>query len=65
MADARGRKSRGKVVRHDERRCKRRNRIAIIFGWLKDWRRVTTRSDRCPRVFLSAVALAAAVLFWL
>ncbi|TNH38314.1 IS5/IS1182 family transposase, partial [Paracoccus haeundaensis] len=29
------------------------------------WRRVATRYDRCPKVFLSAVALAATVLFWL
>ncbi|MGE6695944.1 IS5/IS1182 family transposase, partial [Sphingobium limneticum] len=26
---------------------------------------VATRYDRCPNVFLSAVALAATVLFWL
>ena len=30
-----------------------------MFGRLKDWRRVATRYDRCPKVFLSAVALAA------
>jgi len=27
--------------------------------------RVATRYDRCPKVFLSAIALAAAVIFWL
>ena len=59
------RKSRGKPVRYDRRRYKRRNRIEIMFGRLKDWRRIATRYDRCPRVFLSAVALAATVLFWL
>jgi len=26
---------------------------------------VATRYDRCPKVFLSAVALAAVVIFWL
>ncbi|MDW4551619.1 IS5/IS1182 family transposase, partial [Defluviimonas sp. D31] len=26
---------------------------------------VATRYDRCPKVFLSAVALAATVMFWL
>jgi hypothetical protein len=26
---------------------------------------VLTRYDRCPKVFLSAVALAATVMFWL
>mgnify|MGYP001428761775 CR=1 FL=1 len=35
------------------------------FGRLKDWRRVATRYDRCPKVFLSAVAIAATVMFWL
>ncbi len=60
-----GRKSRGTPVKYDKRRYKCRNRIEIMFGRLKDWRRVATRYDRCPKVFLSAVALAAAVLFWL
>ena len=60
-----GRKSRGKPIKHDKRRYKRRNRIEIMFGRLKDWRRVATRYDRCPKVFLSAVALAATGMFWL
>ncbi len=60
-----GRKSRGKPIKHDKRRYKRRNRIEIMFGRLKDWRRVATRYDRCPKVFLSAIALAATVMFWL
>ncbi|WP_375261750.1 transposase [Palleronia sp.] len=41
------------------------NRIEIMFGRLKDWRRVATRYDRSPKVFLSAIALAATVIFWL
>ncbi len=32
-----GRKSRGKPVKYDKRRYKRRNRIEIMFGRLKDW----------------------------
>jgi transposase len=40
-----GRKSHGKAVRHD----KRRYRIEIMFGRLKDWRRVATRYDRCAK----------------
>ena len=60
-----GRKSRDKVIKYDKRRYKRRNRIEIMFGRLKDWRRVATRYDRCPKVFLSACALAAVVMFWL
>ncbi|CUX79340.1 transposase, IS4 family [Roseibaca calidilacus] len=60
-----GRKKRKTPVKYDKRRYKRRNRIEIMFGRLKDWRRIATRYDRCPKVFLSAVALAATVLFWL
>jgi len=60
-----GRKQRKSPVKYDKRRYKRRNRIEIMFGRLKDWRRIATRYDRCPKVFLSAVALAATVLFWL
>ena len=59
------RKARKIPVKYDKRRYKRRNRIEIMFGRLKDWRRVATRYDRCPKVFLSAIALAATVLFWL
>jgi transposase len=58
-------KSRGKPVKYDKRRYKRRNRIEIMFGRLKGWRRVATRYDRCPTVFFSAVCLAATALFWL
>ncbi|MEO1951278.1 transposase, partial [Thioclava sp.] len=47
------------------RRYKRRNRIEIMFSSLKDRRRVATRYDRSPKVFLSAIALAALVIYWL
>ncbi len=60
-----GRKSRIIPVKHDKRRYQSRRRIEIIFGRLKDWRCVTTRYDRCPTVLLSAIALAATVIFWL
>jgi transposase len=49
----------------DKRRYKRRNRIKIIFGRLQDWRRVPTRYNRWPKVFLSAIAVAALVIYWL
>jgi transposase len=38
-----GRNSRGKPVEYDKRRSKRSNRTEIMFGRLKDWRRVATR----------------------
>lgn len=43
-----GRKTRIEPIRYDKRRYKRRNRIEILFGRLKDWRRVATQYDRCP-----------------
>ncbi|GBR54050.1 DDE transposase [Gluconobacter sphaericus NBRC 12467] len=60
-----GRKSRGKPLKYDKRKYKRRNRIEIMFGVLKDWRSAVTHNDRCPTVFLSAICLGAAVIFWL
>jgi transposase len=60
-----GRSSRDKPVKYDKCRYKRRHRIENMFGRLKDWRRVAMRYDRCPKVFLSAIALAATVMFWL
>ena len=47
----------------DKRRYRKRNRIEVMFGRLKDWRRMVTRYDRSPAVFLSAIALAATVIF--
>ena len=59
------RKSRKQKIPHDKTRYKLRHKIENMFGRLKDWRRIATRYDRCPELFLSAIALAATVLFWL
>ena len=48
-----GLNSPGKPVKYDRRRY----RIEIMFGRLKDCYRVATRYDRCPKDLLSAVAL--------
>lgn len=40
-------------------------RVEIMFGRLKDWRRIHTRYDRCAHTFMSAIALAAIMLFWM
>lgn len=50
-----GRKSRLQPVKYDKRRYRRRSRIEIVFGRLKDWRRIATRYDKCPTVFLSTI----------
>ena len=57
------RKQRKIAIRYDKRRYKRRNRIEIAFDRLKDWRRVATRCDRCPKVFLCTIALAAIIFY--
>jgi len=59
------RRGRKEPIPHDAELYKRRHRIENSFARLKDWRRVATRYDRCPKVFLSACALAAVVMFWL
>lgn len=38
--------------------------IKIFFVTLKDRRRVATRYDRSPKVFLSAIARATPVIYW-
>ena len=59
------RKSRKQIITYDKTRYKARHKIENMFGKLKDWRRIAMRYDRCPKLFLSAIALAAIVLFWL
>jgi transposase len=52
-------------IPHDTELYRRSHRIENIFVRIKDWRRIATRYDRCPILFLSACALAAAVIYWL
>jgi len=42
-----------------------RHKIENMFGKLKDWRRIHTRYDRCAHTFMSAIAIAATVIFWI
>ena len=44
---------------------KRRNLVERKFGRLVDWRRISMRYDRCAHTFMSAICIAAAVMFWL
>ena len=52
-------------IPHDPALYRQRHKIEIMFGRLKDWRRIHTRYDRCAHAFMSAIALAATVIFWL
>ena len=58
----RGRKQR---IPHDRMLYRHRHRIENMFGRLKDWRRIAMRYDRCAHTFMSAICLAATILFWI
>jgi transposase len=60
-----GRANRKAPVLYDTDLYKQRNRIERMFGRLKDWRRIATRYDRCAHTFMSAICIAATVIFWL
>ena len=44
---------------------RQRHKIENMFGRLKDWRRIHTRYDGCAHTFMSAICIAATVIFWL
>ena len=52
-------------IPHNRTLYRQRHRIENMFGKLKDWHRVHTRYDRCAHTFMSAIAIAATVIFWL
>ena len=44
---------------------RRRHKIENYFCRIKDWRRIATRFDRNLKNFMAAIAIAAAVIWWL
>ena len=52
-------------IDYDKALYKQRHKIENMFGRLKDWRRIHTRYDRCAHTFMSAISIAATVIFWL
>ena len=52
-------------IPHDANLYRMRSRIEIMFGRLKDWRRIATRYDRCGDLYFAAITIAAVVAFWL
>src|SRR5665647_1852308 len=52
-------------IDHDRVLYRQRHKIENMFGRLKDWRRIHTRYDRCAHTFMSAICIAAVVIFWL
>jgi transposase len=60
-----GRVNRKRMIAYDKDRYRERHRIENAFGRIKDFRRVATRYDKLALNFLSAVALAVILAFWL
>jgi transposase len=52
-------------IDYDKTLYRQRHKIENMFGRLKDWRPVHTRYDRCAHTFMSAICIAATVIFWL
>jgi transposase len=59
------RKNRKIQYEYDKILYRQRHKIENMFGWLKDWRRIAMRYDRCAHTFFSAICIAAFVIFWL
>jgi transposase len=60
-----GRRNRKRAIRYDKQRYRDRHLVENAFCRLKDFRRVATRYDKLATNFLSGVALATAIAFWL
>ena len=50
---------------YDKKLYCQRHKIENMFARLKDWRRIAMRYDRCAHTFLSAIHIAAIVIFYL
>ena len=59
------RKNRKVRYHYDKTVYRQRNIIERMFCRLKDWRRIATRFDRNIKNFIAAIALAAAIIWWL
>lgn len=59
------RSNRTASVNYDKNLYRTRGRIEIMFGRLRDWRRVAIRYDRASYTFFSAICIAAIIIFWL
>ena len=50
-------------IPHDTVLYRLRHKVENMFGKLKDWRRIHSRYDRCAHTFMSAICIAATVIF--
>jgi len=60
-----GKANRKRKIPLDKSRYRSRHLVENAFCRLKDFRRVATRYDKLARNFLSAVALAVVLAFWI
>lgn len=60
-----GRSNRKRKVVYDKARYRERHKVENAFCRIKDFRRVATRYDKLAANFLSGVAIAILVAFWL
>jgi transposase len=60
-----GRANRKRAILLDKARYRERHYVENAFCRIKDFRRVATRYDKLARNFLSAVALAVILAFWI
>ena len=58
-------KNRKAPIAYCEKTYKSRHKVENLFAKRKDWRRIATRYDRCAHTFMSAIYIAATVIFWL
>jgi transposase len=52
-------------IAHDAALYWQRHKIEIMFGRLKEWRRIHTRYHRCAHTLISAITIATTLTFWL
>jgi putative transposase len=52
-------KNRKVQYEYDKTLYRQRHKIENMFGWLKDWRRIVMRHDRCAHTFFAAICIAA------
>ena len=57
--------NRRKPLPYDKALYRQRHKIENMFGRIKDWRRIHTRYDRCAHTFMSAICIAATIIFWI
>jgi transposase len=58
-------KNRKRPQPYHEALYKKRHKIENSFAWIKDWRRIAMRYDRCAHTFFSSICVAASFIFYL